>query len=219
MAKAKKPAYPASHERDEGRKMKKSLIRSILGILFIWVPLIGAALGLSGFLRACSRVTRKYRVALVLLIAFSLIVLAADIGVLTWEVYAYTRSPEIVTMTGDCVWKLLTDAPDRDAALKNTAEAWKHPEKLVNGAKPADDDYSYTPEGVDYDTAGGYGLGQEEEIPGVLLIGDMLTGDTAPQQDGNESADPVIPGGVPSVQDILNGEKRGGSADDLLGNK
>ncbi len=200
--------------------MKSSLIRSILGVLFCWVPLIGLIFGLTGFIGACRRVTARHKAALVLLTVFTVIVLALDVGVLTWETYAYTRSPKIVSMTGDTVWKLLTGAQDKDESLSETVEAWKHPETLIDKAADASaddsgDDYEFTPDGVDYDEAGGSGLGQDEEqpVPGVLLPNegdnavivppDNAGGDTVVIEAGSEKTG--IPEGLPSVSEIMSG--------------
>lgn len=102
------PKYSKSFEREECAKMGRGLWHSIFALLLCWLPLVGLALAISGFVRQVVRMTVQHRARRVIFTIISFIVLVACIGVLVGEVYFYSRDPELPGKAALWVWQNVT---------------------------------------------------------------------------------------------------------------
>ncbi len=88
--------YSAAHEKEERRFMRSGFVRSLLGILLCWLPLVGQLLSVSGYLRQAVRLTRKHRVRLAFATIFAVLSVIISIGALSAELYIYAKRPDIM---------------------------------------------------------------------------------------------------------------------------
>lgn len=102
------PKYSKSYERDECRKMWRGFWHSCFSLLFCCLPGVGLLLAVSGFARQVVRITEKYRVRQIIFVIFASLTLALNIGVLSFEVYQYTRNPNIINELSQWAWHALT---------------------------------------------------------------------------------------------------------------
>ncbi len=99
--------FTKSHEREEGRRLKKGFGHSVAGLLTCWLPVVGLLLSVSGFLRVMVRVTKRHRARRRGYLAFSFIVLAICTGVLLGEIWVYSRDPDILQRTAQQAWTFI----------------------------------------------------------------------------------------------------------------
>ncbi|MGI6172958.1 MAG: hypothetical protein ACOYI8_03560 [Christensenellales bacterium] len=99
--------YSAAHEKEERRFMRSGFVRSLLGILLCWLPLVGQMLSISGYLRQAVRLTRKHRVRLAFATIFAVLSVVVSIGALCTELYVYAKRPDIVEQVKTEAQKLL----------------------------------------------------------------------------------------------------------------
>ena len=126
-----------AQDREEKRNMSRGVSTSVVALFLCWVPVLGILLAAIGFIRVVRCITERYVkrfVASVIAVTLILIVCA---GVLTAEVYAYSRDPDIIQNTG--TWLL----------------------EVITGEYA--DDYNYMG-GEDYSDWGYQGLGMNEEL-------------------------------------------------------
>lgn len=97
-----------SQEREERRKMNRGLITSIVALCLCWVPVLGILLAAIGFIGVMGCLTEKHikRWRIILTVVSVILVLCA--GVLTWEVYAYSRDPDIIQNAGTWLLETIT---------------------------------------------------------------------------------------------------------------
>ncbi len=136
------PTFSKSHERDENRAMNKAFTRSLTGLLLCWLPVVGLAFAIGGFLRMAVRLTNAHRAKRVLLTMFATLVLIASIGVLGYEVYEYARNPNMIADTVRVVWKGMTGEEN---------PPWEVPQDTVGYNDYSDYGFDPYAEGEDYD--------------------------------------------------------------------
>lgn len=112
--------YGKQHEREENRRLSKSLSRSIAAICTCWLPVVGLALSISAFWRAQIRITRRHRARRrrLLLLSFSCLLLCT--AVLLGEIRLYSRDPQILARTAHQVWVLIVGEEQAGALSKPT---------------------------------------------------------------------------------------------------
>jgi len=124
--------FSKQHEREEARLLRKGHVRSWIGLLLSWVPLVGLLFAAGGFLRCKVRLTRRYRRKRSGYLLFASIALVIAIGANMAELWVYSRDPQIVERVGQRVWRFVvgenavtpgsdvvsggTDYPDMDSA-------------------------------------------------------------------------------------------------------
>ena len=95
-------------EREERVKMGRGLRRSLIGLLFSWVPVLGVIIAASGFIKIFSCITRSYRVRRFFYMLLSFILLTATTAVLMYGIYLYVDNPNIINEAGMWVFQKLT---------------------------------------------------------------------------------------------------------------
>lgn len=99
--------FTKSHEREEGRLLKRGFAHSCTGLALCWLPLIGLLFAASGFIRVMVRLTRRHRKKRKACLVFSFLCLAVCTGVLLGEIWVYSRDPQILERTGDQIWTFI----------------------------------------------------------------------------------------------------------------
>ena len=88
--------------------MSRGLTTSIVALVLCWVPVLGVILAAAGFVGVMGCLTEKHikrwRITLVVVS----IILVLCVGVLTAEVYAYSRNPNIIQETGTWLLETIT---------------------------------------------------------------------------------------------------------------
>ena len=97
-----------AQEREERRKMSRGLTISIVALVLCWVPVLGIILAAAGFIGVMGCLTEKHikRWRITLVVVSIILVLCAF--VLTAEVYAYSRNPNIIQETGTWLLETIT---------------------------------------------------------------------------------------------------------------
>ena len=114
--------FSKSHEREEGRLLRKGLAHSWAGLLLCWLPVIGLAFSASGFWRVMVRLTRRHRKRRKAYLAFSFIVLFICTGVLLGEIWIYSRDPEIIDRTAQQAWAFIVGEENVSAPADEGAQ-------------------------------------------------------------------------------------------------
>ena len=97
-----------SQEREERRKMSRGLTTSITALFLCWVPVLGLVLAAAGFIGVMGCLTEKYLKRWRITLAAVSVILVLCAGVLTAEVYAYSRNPNIIQDAGTWLLETLT---------------------------------------------------------------------------------------------------------------
>ena len=97
-----------SQEREETRRMNRGVTTSIFALLLCWVPGLGILLAAIGFIGVMRCITERYAKQFAISITAVSIILAICTGVLTYEVYAYSRDPDIIENTGEWLLEVIT---------------------------------------------------------------------------------------------------------------
>jgi len=88
--------------------MGRGLTTSIVALILCWVPVLGLLLAAAGFISVMGCMTERYiKRWRMTLIAVTLIMVLC-VGVLTYEVYAYSRDPNIIENAGTWLLETLT---------------------------------------------------------------------------------------------------------------
>jgi len=126
-----------SQDREEKRKMSRGVTTSVVALLLCWAPVLGVLLSAIGFIGVSKCITERYVKRFVVSMVAVTLILIICVGVFTFEVYAYSRDPNIVQNTG--TWLL----------------------EVITGEYA--DDYNYLG-GVDYSDSGDQGLGYNDDL-------------------------------------------------------
>lgn len=97
-----------AQEREEKRKIGKGLTTSVIALFLCWLPVVGVVLAAVGFIGIMGCITERYRKKFVFSLIASILILAICVGVLTFEVFAYSRDPNILENTGEWILGVLT---------------------------------------------------------------------------------------------------------------
>jgi len=99
--------FTKTHEREEGRLLRRGFAHSCTGLALCWLPPVGLLFAVSGFLRVMVRLTKRHRKKRKACLAFAFLSLTVCIGVLLGEIWVYSRDPEILERTGQQVWTFI----------------------------------------------------------------------------------------------------------------
>lgn len=97
-----------AQEREEKRKIGKGLTTSVVALFLCWLPVIGVVLAAVGFIGIMGCITERYKKKFAFSLIASILILAICVGVLTFEVFAYSRDPDILQNTGEWLLGVLT---------------------------------------------------------------------------------------------------------------
>ena len=126
-----------AQEKEEKRKIGKGLTTSVVALFLCWLPVVGVVLAAVGFIGIMGCITERYKKKFAFSLIASILILAVCVGVLTFEVFAYSRDPNILQNTGEWLLGVLTGEYS--------------------------DDYNYMG-GVDYSGSDYQGLGMSDEL-------------------------------------------------------
>ena len=97
-----------SQEKEEKRKIGKGLTTSVVALLLCWVPVIGLILASVGFIGIMGSITVRYKKKFVISMIASVLILIICVGVFTFEIFAYSRDPNILENTGTWLLETIT---------------------------------------------------------------------------------------------------------------
>ncbi len=126
-----------AQDREEKRKMSRGVTTSVAALLLCWAPVLGVLLAAVGFINVMRCITERYVKKFVVSVIAVTLILVICVGVFTFEVYAYSRDPNIVQNTG--TWLL----------------------EVITGEHA--DDYNYMG-GTDYSDGDSLGLGYNDQL-------------------------------------------------------
>ena len=149
--------YSKQHEREEARLLRKGHVRSWIGLLLSWLPLVGLLFAAGGFFRCKVRLTRKHRRRRAAYLAFAALVMAVAVGLNMAELYVYSRDPGILDRIGQKAWRFVvgknadvtdgtgTEYPDMDTAGLGVVDG------LQEESDGLDGDFTGWDDGFDWD--------------------------------------------------------------------
>ena len=117
--------------------MSRGVTTSVAALLLCWAPVLGVLLAAVGFISVMRCITERYVKKFVVSVIAVTLILVICVGVFTFEVYAYSRDPNIVQNTG--TWLL----------------------EVITGEHA--DDYNYMG-GTDYSDGDSLGLGYNDQL-------------------------------------------------------
>ena len=97
-----------AQEKEEKRRIGKGMTTSVAALFLCWLPVIGVILAAVGFIGIMGSITERYKKKFVLSLIASILILVVCIGVFTFEVFAYSRDPDIVQNTGTWLLEVIT---------------------------------------------------------------------------------------------------------------
>ncbi len=97
-----------SQEREERQRMGRSVTTSVIALLLCWVPILGILLAAIGFIGVMRTITERHRKRFVISLIAVTIILVICAGVLTAEVYAYSRDPNLLENAGTRLLEIIT---------------------------------------------------------------------------------------------------------------
>ncbi len=97
-----------AQEREEKRKMNRGVTTSVVALLLCWLPVVGLLLAAIGFIGVIRCITEKHRKRFVASMIAVTLILIVNAGVLSAEVYAYSRDPDIVQNAGTWLLETIT---------------------------------------------------------------------------------------------------------------
>ena len=97
-----------SQEREEKRKMSRGVTTSVVALFLCWAPVLGVLLAAIGFISVVRCITERYAKRFAASVVAVTLILVICVGVLTFEVYAYSRDPDIVQNTGTWLLEVIT---------------------------------------------------------------------------------------------------------------
>lgn len=97
-----------AHEKEEKRRISKGLTTSIIALLLCWLPVVGLILAAVGFIGIMGSITIRHKKRFVLSLIASILILIICVGMLTFEVFAYSRDPNILENTGTWLLEVIT---------------------------------------------------------------------------------------------------------------
>lgn len=97
-----------AQEKEERRKIGKGLTTSVVALFLCWLPVVGVILAAVGFIGVMGSITERYRKKFVFSLIATILILAICVGVLTFEIFAYSRDPNILENTGTWLLEVLT---------------------------------------------------------------------------------------------------------------
>ena len=100
--------FSRAQEKEEKRKIGKGLTTSVVALFLCWLPVIGVVLAAVGFIGIMGCITERYKKKFAFSLIAPILILAICVGVLTLEVFAYSRDPDILQNTGEWLLGALT---------------------------------------------------------------------------------------------------------------
>ncbi len=97
-----------AQDKEEKRRIGKGLTTSVVALFLCWLPVVGVILAAVGFIGIMGSITERYRKKFVFSLIASILILVICIGVFTFEVFAYSRDPNILENTGTWLLEVLT---------------------------------------------------------------------------------------------------------------
>ena len=97
-----------AQEREEKRRMSRGVTTSVAALLLCWLPGVGIVLAAIGFIGVASCITHKYAKRFAASVIAATLILIVNAGVLSAEVYAYSRDPDIVQNAGTWLLEAIT---------------------------------------------------------------------------------------------------------------
>ncbi len=88
--------------------MGRDVTTSVAALFLCWVPVLGLILAAIGFIGVMGCFTERYVKKFVASIIIVSLILVICAGVLTFEVYAYSRDPNIIQNTGTWLLEVIT---------------------------------------------------------------------------------------------------------------
>ncbi len=88
--------------------MGRSVTTSVVALLLCWVPVLGIILSAIGFIGVMRTITEKHKRRFVVSLIATIIILVICTGVLTAEVYAYSRDPDLLQNAGIRLLEIIT---------------------------------------------------------------------------------------------------------------
>lgn len=166
-------------ERDERRKMGKGMTTSVVALILCWAPVLGVLLAAIGHIGVMRCITEKYKKRFIAYSILTAIILIVCVGVLTVEVYAYSRNPNIVADTGAWLLEVVTGESADGADLD---DGYLYPYEDGFDENSGDDTFS---QGY-YDADGNFVHYTDDEGEGASGNGDTLDDGTL-DEDGEVS--------------------------------
>ena len=103
-----------AQEKEEKRKIGKGLTTSVAALFLCWLPVVGVILAAVGFIGIMGSITERYKKKFVVSLIASILILAVCVGVFTFEIFAYSRDPDILQNTGTWLLEALTGESSDD---------------------------------------------------------------------------------------------------------
>ena len=97
-----------AQEKEEKRRIGKGLTTSVVALFLCWLPVVGLILAAIGFIGVMGSITIRYKKKFVISLIASILILIICVGVLTFEVFAYSRDPNILENTGTWLLEVIT---------------------------------------------------------------------------------------------------------------
>ena len=97
-----------AQEREERRRMGRGVTTSIAALFLCWVPVLGILLAAIGFIGVMRTITVQHRKRFVASLIAVILILVLCAGVLTAEVYAYSRDPNMLDNLGTRLLEMIT---------------------------------------------------------------------------------------------------------------
>ena len=88
--------------------MSRGVTTSVVALLLCWLPVVGILLAAIGFIGVMRCITQKYKKRFVVSTIAVTLILIINAGVLSAEVYAYSRDPNIVQNAGTWLLETIT---------------------------------------------------------------------------------------------------------------
>lgn len=130
--------FTKSHEREEGRRLRRGFVHSCIALALCWLPFIGLLLSADGFIRVMVRLTRRHKKRRTRALVFSFIVMCLCTGVLLGEVWVYSRDPDILSRTAGRVWTFIVG--EENADVLSSSSGTDYPDMDTSGLGVVDTD-------------------------------------------------------------------------------
>ena len=97
-----------AQEREERRRMSRSVTTSVAALFLCWLPVVGILLAAIGFIGVMRTITEKHKKRFVVSLIATVLILVVCAGVLTAEVYSYSRNPDMLSDLGTNLLEMIT---------------------------------------------------------------------------------------------------------------
>lgn len=148
--------FTKSHEREEGRLLKRGFVHSCIGLTTCWLPLVGLLFSASGFIRIMVRLTRRHRRRRKKCLVFSFLVLALCTAMLLGEIWVYSRDPDILSRTANQVWTFIVGEENAGALSTPSGTEYDNMDSAGLGVMDSDaldDEFNWDEEWTEEDWA------------------------------------------------------------------